>query len=182
MNYVTIFAALLTAALATGCRQSDQAQSSTPGATQPAAGLPSDLMLAESPAEPRDVVVVKQEAKVGEDVVVRGRIGGRVQPFVEGRAIFQLVDSSLPTCSEIPGDGCKTPWDYCCEPKDQITARSMTIQVVGPDGKPLRTNLEGRGGLVPMAKVIIRGKVEQKPADKTMVVSAEGIYVERSAS
>ena len=180
MNYWTLSTAVLAAVLVTGCEQSDQARSGAPVTTQPSAALPSGLILAEAPKQPLEVVAAKREAKVGDDVVVRGRIGGREEPFVEGRAIFQLVDSSLPTCSENPGDGCKTPWDYCCEPKDQITAKSVTVQVVGPDGKPLHTSLKGQGGLVPMAKVIIRGKVEQKPDENTMTVRAEGIYVERS--
>lgn len=179
MNYRILSTAVLAAVLATGCKQSDQPESSTPAATQPAAALPAGLILAEAPPQPLEVVAAKKK-EVGDEVVVRGRIGGREEPFVEGRAIFQLVDSSLPTCSENPGDGCKTPWDYCCEPKAVITAKSLTVQVVGPDGKPLQASLKGQGGLVPMARVIIRGKVEQKPDEKTMTVRADGIYVERS--
>ncbi|GMU20805.1 MAG: hypothetical protein AMXMBFR13_09010 [Phycisphaerae bacterium] len=180
MNRWTLFAAAFAAVLATGCERSDQTQSNSPGTHEPAAALPPGLILAESPPQAKNVVEAKKEAQIGEEVVVRGRIGGRGEPFVENRAIFQLVDSSLPTCADNPGDGCKTPWDYCCEPKDQITAKSMTVQIVGADGKPLRTNLKGQGGLVPMAKVVIRGKVEQKPDENTMTVRADGIYVEQS--
>jgi hypothetical protein len=150
-------------------------------ASQPSAGLPAGLILAAAPADARNVVDAKKEAKAGEEIVVQGKIGGQVKPFVEGRAIFQLVDSSLPTCSMNPGDNCETPWDYCCEPKDQIAAKSITVQVVGDDGKPLKVDLNGQGGLKPMAKVVVRGKVGERPDERTLTVRAEGIFVDTSS-
>ncbi len=53
--------------------------------------------------------------KTQQDVVVVGRIGGRVNPWVKGTAAFPIVDRSLKPCNEIEGDTCETPWDYCCE-------------------------------------------------------------------
>ena len=44
-----------------------------------------------------------------------GRIGGEEEPMIEGLAAFTIVDPSLKACSDIPGDNCETPWDYCCE-------------------------------------------------------------------
>lgn len=139
--------------------------------------MPADLILTQAPEGAVDVVAAKQSAQPGDLVVVRGKIGGRKDPFVEGRAIFQLVDASLPTCADNPGDGCPTPWDYCCEPKDQVAAKSTTVQVTGTDGKPLALNLNASGGFKPMATVIVRGKVAARPNESTMIVNADGIYV-----
>lgn len=159
-----------------GCRSSSD-QGSANAASQPAAALPADLILKEPPDGALDVTAAKQLAQPGESVVMRGRIGGRVEPFVENRAVFQLVDLSVPTCADNSGDGCKTPWDYCCEPKDQITAKSATIQITGADGKPLPVSVKGQEGLSPMAKVVVRGKVSAKPNDAVLIVDADGIYV-----
>jgi hypothetical protein len=177
-----LISTLSTAAMfVAGCKDSAQSATANPAdrerAAATASALPAGLILAVAPKDPLDIVTAKKTLKAGDDIVVRGRIGGRKEPFVEGRAIFQLVDSSVPICTEKAM--CKTPWDYCCEPKDQVTAKSITVQIVGPDGKPLPANIKGQGGLDPVAKVIVRGKVEKKN-DTVMVVRAEGIYVERS--
>ena len=62
-----------------------------------------------------DVIAVRKDAKDRQEVVVVGRIGGRVNPWIKGAAAFSIVDRSLKPCNEIEGDTCKTPWDYCCE-------------------------------------------------------------------
>src|SRR5687768_3985668 len=85
-------------ALITGCEDRTAAppSPSTPQAQTAAAGtLPAGFVLAEAPAGARDVVALKKEAKVGDEVVVRGRVGGSASPFVEGRASLQLIDASL---------------------------------------------------------------------------------------
>jgi len=176
-----IISAFVFVVVGAGCKQAEHAARDETRATQPAAALPEGLILTEAPQGPLSVLAAKKSLQTGDDVVVRGLIGGRVEPFVAGRAIFQLVDSSIPTCAARGGDDhCRTPWDYCCEPKEEVTAKSVTVQVVGKDGKPLEIQLKGAGGLNPMARIIVRGKVDQKPDANTMIIRAEGIYVERS--
>ena len=149
---------------------------STSSPTTPAAaeGLPSGLMLTAAPAEAKDVLALKG-AKAGDEVVLRGKIGGRAEPFVEGRAVFQVVDAGLKSCKDIPGDTCATPWDYCCEP--EVNQKSASVQVVGADGKPLRTGLKGVGGLQPLSEVTIKGTVVQAGEAGPVLVNATGIHV-----
>jgi len=180
MKWLIVPSIVLAAIAVGGCSDKPQAGGPKPAVPPAASALPAGLILTEAPKDPQDIVAAKQSAKRGDEIVVRGRIGGRREPFVENRAIFQLVDSSLPTCADNPADSCPTPWDYCCEPKEQVTAKSITVQITGPDGKPLQTDVKGQGGLAPMAKIILRGKVEQKADENVMVVRADGIYVERS--
>lgn len=163
--------------LTSGCDSRGGTEATNQGGTGQAA-LPDGIILAEAPADARDVAETKNAAQAGERVVVRGVIGGRRNPFVAERAMFQLVDTSLPTCADKHGDGCPTPWDYCCEPKDQITAKSATVQITDGQGKPLNVSLKGKGGLEPMARVIVRGVVGQRPDENVMIVNADGIYVE----
>ncbi len=166
-----------------GCEQS--ANSAPPGkparepASKPAAAaesaLPAGLWLTQEPADAKPVADVKKAATAGQEIVVSGRIGGGKDPFVTGRAMFTLADRSLPSCVEKHGPGCETPWDYCCEPKDLLHASTLTVQVTGADGKPLKVGLMDVHGLKPLAEVFVTGKVSS--AGDNVVVAARGIYV-----
>jgi len=153
----------------------------TEGSKGSAAGgdaLPAGLALTEPPAGVKDVAAVRAEAKAGDEVVLRGRVGGSLSPFVEGRASFQLVDASLKACGEgTPMDNCKTPWDYCCDDPKDLAAHSASVQVVGPDGRPLRAGLQGFAGLKPLSTVTVKGVVAKPSSSGALVVNATGIYV-----
>jgi hypothetical protein len=175
-------AGLLLVALA-GCEQRPPAPAAPSGgsaAQQPAAELPRTLFAVEPIAGAQDVLALKKSAEAGKEVVLHGRIGGREDPFVPGRAIFMVADMSLPPCNARSSDMCATPWDYCCEPKDALTAATATVQVVGSDGKPLRIDLSKSPELKPRAEVTIRGTVSQKEGEQTLVIDAQSIYVKKS--
>ncbi|HVU64221.1 MAG TPA: hypothetical protein VHC70_09605 [Phycisphaerales bacterium] len=179
MRFANVAAlACILAALA-ACEQkpaSTTSRTPAPGAGS-SAPLPSGLFLAAAPADSKDVKDAKASAKQGEKIVLTGRIGGSEEPFVDGRAMFTLVDLRLKYCGQDDKDDhCKTPWDYCCEPADALAANSATIQVVGADGKPLRTSLNGVQGLKPLAKVTVTGTVADV-AQGNLIVRAEGIHV-----
>ncbi len=141
-----------------------------------AAVLPASLFLTEVPAGAKEVKAAKADAKVGDTITLHGRIGGSVDPFVDGRAVFTLMDMALPACNDNPDDHCTTPWDYCCETKSDIAANAATIQVTGADGLPLKTGLKGAGDLKELDELVVVGKVTQAEAGKLLVVKAEGIY------
>ena len=175
--------ATLAATVIIGC--DDRGSSVKPSGTSPiqvaaADALPLGLILAERPAGAKDVVAVKSQARPGDPVVVRGRVGGSKSPFVDGRASFQLVDASLKACGEgTPMDNCQTPWDYCCDDPKEIAAHSASVQVVGADGRPLRTGLSGIGGIKPLSVVTITGTVAAAGDAGTLVINATGIHVDR---
>jgi hypothetical protein len=150
------------------------------GGKSAAVELPATLFVEAVPAEAVELAAAKTTAKAGDTVVVHGRIGGSRDPFIEDRAIFTLADMSMKTCSERHGDGCKTPWDYCCEPSEAVVANTATVQVVDAQGKVLKAGLNGAGGLKPMVEVVVKGRVSQKPDDKILVIDAAVIYVKKS--
>ncbi len=77
------------------------------------AGLPANLLLAAKPDGAKDVFDAKQAAKEGDTIVIRGKIGGSKDPFVDGRAVFTLADpTKIIECSKREGDTCTTPEDY----------------------------------------------------------------------
>jgi predicted acetyltransferase len=59
------------------------------------------------------VINIRKEAKDQDEVVIVGRIGGSVVPWVEDRAAFFIVDLSLKSCADIGSDNCPNPWDFC---------------------------------------------------------------------
>jgi hypothetical protein len=163
---------------ACGNKPSQQAQTpSTGDAKKAAESLPADLMLKEAPAGAKNVKDVKKEAKEGDEVVLRGRIGGSVEPFIDGRAAVQVADTSMIPCDQKEGDGCKTPWDLCCEEPRDIAAGSVMVQVAGADGKPLKTQMKGINGLDPNSVIVVKGKVGKKDGDN-LTVNASGIFIE----
>lgn len=140
--------------------------------------IPNQFFLDTPPTPVSELKAAKNTAKTGDTVTIRGRIGGTKSPFVSGRAMFTLVDFALPTCDERPDDHCPTPWDYCCERRADITANAATILIPGPDGQPLRQELNGLRGLVPGAGLVVIGTVAAKDQKGNMVVHARSIHVE----
>ncbi len=139
-----------------------------------AAALPSSLFLATAPADAKDVKDAKPTLKAGDKVVLSGRIGGSRAPFVEGRAVFTLVDHRLQTCADDPADTCTTPWDYCCEAPEVLNANMATVQVVNAEGQPLKAGLDGVHGLKPLAKVTVVGTVTQAEKGNLLVPKPMG--------
>ena len=129
------------------------------------------------PAGAQGVAELKASAKEGDEVVVRGRVGGSSKPIVGGRAVFTLADSrTLTACNEKEGDACEAPWDFCCHTPDEISAATISVQVVGADGRPVATDVE-MSGIHPLTTLVIKGKVGPRPDPKVLVVDASEIFV-----
>ncbi len=155
----------------TGCNDS-------PPATQsPAESITNTptWVLASEPEEAQSVGEAKASALEGEQVVIRGRIGGRKEPLTEGSSVFTVIDLAIPHCGDNPDDGCRTPWDYCCETPDTITTNSVTIQVVDASGKPITDDLAIEG-LSALDEVIVVGTVAPRPNENVLTVRATGVY------
>jgi hypothetical protein len=150
---------------------------STAPATAPSAEVTS-ILAAAPVGEAQAIHVVRTTAKPGDEITLSGRIMGSSKPFVEGRAAFILGDPELLTpCNEIPGDSCETPWDCCCDTKEDKKAGIATIQITGPDGRVLKDNLEGVGGLAKLATVIVTGKVAEGSSAESLVLNATAVQV-----
>jgi len=166
--------------MAIGCGRDPNAveQRSATSARTRVAALPAGLFVDEAPSGGRSVADLKADKRATGEVVIHGRIGGRKQPFVDGAAVFLLADAGMKSCAELHGDACRTPWDYCCEPRESLAAKTATIQIVGADGKPLRADLAGQQGMSPLAELTIAGEVAQRDGG-TLVINARTIHVKR---
>jgi hypothetical protein len=174
------FVALLIAPLAlTGCGGSDtdtnagangSSARNTNTASTPA------WVLASSPGESLGIVDAKASASQGDEIVLRGRIGGRVEPLSEESPVFTIIDLSLPYCGEVnEDDNCPTPWDYCCDSPETIRANAATVQIVDETGTPV-SDSPMTHGLEPLDEVIVTGTVGPRPTQDVLTVRATGVY------
>lgn len=155
--------------LLSACGETKPAAQHTPAA--PA----SNWLLAAAPEGAVSVTEAKSSAKEGEQIVLRGRVGGRKTALTDGSAVFTVMDLAIPHCGENPTDACPTPWDYCCESPDTITANSATIQVIGADGQPI-TESPATHGVAALDELIVVGTVGPRASSSVLTVRATGVY------
>ncbi len=155
-----------------GCAKSEDASTATAPST---VVIPASLLADAQPEGAVAVADAKPGAKVGEQVVIRGRIGGSAAPFASDRAMFTIVGAALPTCADNPEDSCTTPWDYCCETRADITHHAATVRVVDDGGAPLRATMKGWSNLHELSEIIVVGEVHQIDGD-VLVIDARQIY------
>ena len=166
---VALLTLTMAVAVAAGCSQSNP-----PAANAPSADGTKYLLAAE-PAGAKSVKDVRQSVKDGDEVVIVGRIGGSAKPWIEGRAGFWVIDSSVKTCSERPGDMCDTPWDYCCETKEDRLQAIATVKVVDAQGQTLPVDAR-KLGLKELQTVVVKGKAKRDDHGN-LTVLASGVYV-----
>ena len=165
MKYVPLV--LLTISVV-GCARSE--------APAPAAKA-SPYVLTDEPAGAIDVRAAVKSVKDKDSIVVVGRIGGEVNPFVEGVAAFTIVDRSLTPCNERPGDSCPTPWDYCCDIPDLPTS-SAAVKVVDRDSHVVAEGAKGLLGVKELDTVVVRGRAS-RDSGGNLVLLADAIYIRK---
>lgn len=137
-----------------------------------AAELPATLFAAAAPADAVEVIAARAAPQPGAAIAVRGIVGGRTKPFVDGRAVFTLMDRSL-MCDT----GCGSGWSGCSVPPEQLRGGLATVQVLDADGKPLAAALAGANGLQPGAIVTVQGTVAAGSGEKALIISASAIHI-----
>lgn len=165
----TIALTASTLVLLGGCSESP----SSPQAQAPSSETqhtPHAWVLTSAPAGDVSVTEAKASAKEGDQVVIRGRIGGRHAPISADSPVFTIVDLGLEYCGQTTDDQCGTPWDYCCETPSTIATNSATVQVQG-DAIDL-----GGAGFEPLDEVILIGTVGPRPDEQVLTIRATGVY------
>jgi hypothetical protein len=156
-------------ALAVGCNGPSETAVSKPSAEG------AKYRLSAEPGSPQGVKAARESAKDEEEVTLVGRIGGDENPWVEGQAVFTIVDSSLKACNEKDDDACPTPWDFCCD-TDLLPSHKALVKVVGADGRPLAADARNLLGVKELQTVVV--KVRAKRDDSgNLTVLADGVYV-----
>lgn len=119
------------------------------------------------------------EAKVKADDAEKVAVQGRVKDMVDGQAVFTLIDNSMKSCRD-SGEGCPTPWDYCCHTKPEITSATATVKLVGEAGgkQSLKGSVKGVKGIDHLTNVTITGTA-QKDRLGNLVLLADRVYVKK---
>ncbi|MCC9608373.1 hypothetical protein LOC68_10610 [Blastopirellula sp. JC732] len=163
----------LIALAAVGC-SSESVKTSAPTASGPSpAGVP--YILAAEPTGALGVAEARERAEDESEVIVVGRIGGSENPWIENRAAFSLVDNALKACSDIPGDACESPWDYCCE-TDKLPSSMALVKVVDANGEVVKEDARKLLGVKELSTVVVQGKAD-RDADGNLTILATNIFV-----
>jgi hypothetical protein len=166
-----------TVALLASCKEKPAADAAT--STKPTAEASAALqaVLAAAPkGEPLSIVNAKAAAQPGEEITITGRIMGSSSPFVEGRAAFMLADPGVLTaCSDHPGDECETPWDCCCDSKEDKKRGTVTVQIIDANGRVLKEPIEDIGGIKKLATLTVTGKVAEGSTADLLILNATAI-------
>ncbi|WP_193212781.1 hypothetical protein [Luteolibacter marinus] len=168
---------LLAAALFSSCRKSDPPVAAAAPESGPSAAITAVIDAAPG-GEAKPIHILRESAKPGDLVTVSGRVMGNASPFVEGRAAFILGDPDLLTpCNENPDDDCDTPWDTCCDTREDKKRGTATIQVVDAEGRVLKEAIEGVGGIGKLATLTVSGTVAEGSTPDLLVINASAIDV-----
>lgn len=161
-----ILATAITVVMATGCGKSST------DAT--AAGVKRNIHLSQEPAGAVEVLDARDEAKDGEPIVLVGRLGGGLKPWIDGRAAFLLVDTRiLPSCAD--GDHCEAGCPDCSK---EMLAASTMVKFLGDDGKVLAVDARELLGVKDESTVVVRG-IASRDATGSLSIAAEGVFVRR---
>ena len=162
-------------AFTVACNQ-EQATERTPPPPESANGT--QYLLTAEPQDAKNVIALRKDAQNDEAVTVVGRIGGSRDPWIQGRAAFSIVDLSLKACSDIEGDMCKIPWDYCCE-TDLLPKATVLVKVIDDAGKLIDTDSRQLLSIKELDTVIVNGTAKRDEAGN-LTVLATNIFVKPS--
>ena len=152
--------------MATGCAESF-ADATTATVTR-------NVHLKEEPAGAVEVLDARDEAKNGEPIVLVGRLGGGLKPWIDGRAAFLLVDTRiLPACSDT--EHCEAGCPDCSK---EMLAASTMVKFLGTDGKVLPVDARDLLGAKEESTIVVRG-IAIRDATGNLSVAAEGVFVRR---
>jgi hypothetical protein len=160
---------LLAVVLVIGCGQTSQSSAKKPSPEG------QKYLLASEPAGAKNVTEVRSAAKDNDEVVVVGRIGGSTDPWVKGMAAFTIGDVAVKACSELEGDTCPTPWDFCCEA--DLGTKVLAVQFQNDKGDVIDADAREMFAVKELATVVVRGKIK---SDKdSMKLIANGMFVKK---
>ena len=181
MKTITKFAALLSILALASCGDKEGNTSADPAPPENEKSFPTNLtslLLSDKPANAVSVTAARKTPTPGTEVVVAGDIIGKVDVFVDNRAMLTIGDPEVITsCNRMEEDHCATPWDVCCDDPDVIKNSIATIQILDADGKLIKTGLKGLGNMKELSQVIIKGTVAEGSGPDNLLITATGIHI-----
>ena len=163
----TSIATILVLLLVTACGGTEPGQHASTTSTTGSDG--GAMLLAADLPDAIGVVAAKAEDPDAEVAVY-----GRVRRTAKG--VFLLVDDeAVKFCGQEEDCGCPTPWDYCCERPEEVTAATLVVEAEDELGSPVR---ESDMGIRALDLVAVRGRLT-KADDGTLVLKASSGWFRR---
>jgi hypothetical protein len=137
----------------------------------------SRYILSEEPDGAVGVMIAREDAKDQDEIVLVGRIGGRKNPWIEGRSAFMVIDAAMTVVAdrEESGEG-QVCMDDCCA---ALRTESTTlVKIVDEQGKPLKIDARELLDAKVNDMIVVKGKV-QRDEEGSFSVAADGVYVRR---
>lgn len=160
-----------------GCGESNPAPPKTAPTAKSEPAVPASFFTMERPVDVKDLKTVRDSASRGDTVTFLARVGGRVHPFTDAQALFVVTDPALASCEIMAEDDhCSVPWDYCCEDSDDLKMNVATVRFLD-EGRPIRANAKGAGGLDVLKFVVVTGTVDDINDEGLFIVDADSIWV-----
>lgn len=177
MKIIPVILAACSSLLFVSCEKKSESETTNPPATT--SGLES-IVLKSAPADAKSIGALRSSpATPGASITLKGKVIGSTSPFVAGRAMVLMGDpEKLTSCDIKHGDRCSTPWDVCCDDKDDIKNFTATIQVVDADGKLIKQGLKGLGGIKELSHLVVTGTIAEGSNADNLLINATGIYVQ----
>ncbi len=176
MKFNLLLLTLATAVTLSSC--GDKKDINTADTSLNISGSLQSLILSEAPDGAAEIAAVRKTAKKGDTVTIQGKVMGRKDPFVNGRAMMMLGDpNKITSCDLNHDDGCPTPWDVCCDDPDVIKASTLTVQVLDTDGNLIKEGIKGLAGIKELSQLVVTGTVADGSTADNMLINATGIYI-----
>ncbi|MEO0415671.1 MAG: hypothetical protein AAF226_12045, partial [Verrucomicrobiota bacterium] len=139
---------------------------------------PIDVFTVSEPHEsPVQISTLFAEPTPGREVVLSGEIMGRMDPFIDGRAMVMLGDPTMITpCNRKVGDDCETPWDVCCDLPDVVKKSVATIQLVDSDGGVIKSSLRDYQGMKELDYLTVKGTIAEGSNSENLLINAESFH------
>jgi hypothetical protein len=151
---------------ALGCGRADTA------AAKPA--IPAERAQFLLTAEPEGAVGVMKMLAMSadnEEIVVVGRVGGGMNPWVDGVAAFMLLENSITAgCDDECAEGC-----YCGA--EAYTDASTLVKICDTTGRPLKIDARDLLGVKEKEIVVVKGRTQRGVNDVTVIAS--GVHIRR---
>lgn len=179
MKTTSMILAAVTFLTVASCQKNNTAGESTSTPEATASSLQS-IVLEAAPSDAQSIAEARaNELKVGQTITIKGKVMGRIDPFVSGRAMLVMGDpAKLTSCDTKDCSECETPWDVCCDDPDDIKSFTATVQVLDSDGKLIKQGLKNIDGVKELSQLIVKGTVAEGSNPDNLLINATGIHIQ----
>ncbi len=129
------------------------------------------IMMSMEPSGALSIKEAHASSDSGTTTVVVGRIGGTAKPFVDGLAVFNIVDLSVEGCESDPH--CRAP---CNLPPEELKVSTALVKLIGDNGSVIPRDTRE---LLPVSNssiVVVHGRTKRNDHGN-LTILAKKVFV-----